>query len=115
METKQTFIDFLREQSGKLLEQTLVHLGLTFSALLLALVIGLSLGILISFQRRLATLVLGVAGILQTIPSIALLGFMIPLLGIGAQPAIAALLLYALLFWCLYCLIWLSKSIFLTV
>ncbi|RXK86131.1 ABC transporter permease/substrate-binding protein [Filimonas effusa] len=97
METKQTFIDFLREQSGKILEQTLVHLGLTFSALLLALVIGLSLGILISFQRRLAALVLGIAGILQTIPSIALLGFMIPLLGIGAQPAIAALLLYALL------------------
>ena len=41
--------------------------------------------------------VLGFAGILQTIPSIALLGFMIPLLGIGAKPAIVALMLYAFL------------------
>lgn len=40
---------------------------------------------------------LGIAGVLQTIPSIALLGFLIPVLGIGAKPAIVALFLYALL------------------
>lgn len=97
MENTPTFIQFIHEQSGKLLEQTMVHLGLTFSALLLALIIGLSLGIVISRRRRLASAVLAIAGILQTVPSIALLGFMIPLLGIGAKPAIIALFLYALL------------------
>ena len=91
------FISFIRGQSHKLLEETLVHLGLTFSALLLAMTLGIALGILVSRRQRLARPVLGLAGILQTIPSIALLGFMIPLLGIGPLPAITALFLYALL------------------
>ncbi|MBD0288675.1 MAG: ABC transporter permease subunit, partial [Flavisolibacter sp.] len=55
------------------------------------------LGIFIAQRKRWAGAVLGFAGVLQTIPSIALLGFMIPLLGIGSLPAIAALFLYALL------------------
>jgi osmoprotectant transport system permease protein len=87
----------MSQQSSKLLEQTLTHIGLTFISLFIAVVIGLPLGILISRKRRIAGTVLGLAGILQTIPSIALLGFMIPLLGIGAKPAIAALFLYSLL------------------
>lgn len=91
------FFSFVEQQSSKLLEQTLVHVGLTFSSLFIAMVIGISLGILISRRKSLAGPVLGVAGVLQTIPSIALLGFMIPLLGIGATPAIVALFLYALL------------------
>lgn len=94
---QQTLWDFMREQSDKLATQTLEHIGLTFISLFLAVLVGLPLGILISNKRRLSSPVLGVAGILQTIPSIALLGFMIPLLGIGPKPAIVALLLYALL------------------
>ncbi|RFM28243.1 ABC transporter permease/substrate-binding protein [Deminuibacter soli] len=97
MQEQQGFFEFIRQQSGKLLEQTLVHIGLTFISLIIALAIGVTLGILISRKRWLAGPVLGVAGVLQTIPSIALLGFMIPLLGIGPKPAIVALLLYALL------------------
>src|SRR5580693_6678052 len=93
----QSLWDFMSQQSGKLLEQTLTHIGLTFISLLIAVVIGLPLGILISRKRKLSGIVLGIAGVLQTIPSIALLGFMIPLLGIGAKPAIAALFLYSLL------------------
>ncbi|MCW3120889.1 MAG: transporter permease subunit [Flavipsychrobacter sp.] len=88
---------FMVQQSGKLLEQTITHIGLTFVSLLIAVLIGLPLGILISRRQRLSGVVLGIAGVLQTIPSIALLGFMIPLLGIGAKPAIAALFLYSLL------------------
>ncbi len=88
---------FMREQSAKLLQQTLVHIGLTFSSLAIGMLVGISLGIWISFRRKWATPVLAFAGILQTIPSIALLGFMIPLLGIGPAPAIAALFLYSLL------------------
>ena len=96
-EQQQTLWQFMAEQSDKLLYQTMQHLGLTFISLLLAIAIGLPLGIVIARRRKYAGSVLGVAGILQTIPSIALLGFMIPVLGIGAKPAIVALLIYALL------------------
>lgn len=97
MEEQQSLIDFIQQQSGKLLEQTLQHIGLTFISLLLAVLIGVPLGILITRREKLSGIILGIAGVLQTIPSIALLGFMIPLLGIGPQPAIVALFLYALL------------------
>jgi osmoprotectant transport system permease protein len=97
MEDRPTLWQLLWEQRDKLLEQTLTHIGLTFIAVLIAVSIGVPLGILISRHKRLAVPVLGGAGVMQTIPSIALLGFMIPFLGIGAKPAIAALLLYALL------------------
>ncbi|TCC85840.1 ABC transporter permease/substrate-binding protein [Pedobacter hiemivivus] len=97
IEQQQSLWSFITEQADKLLAQTLQHLGLTFISLLLAIAIGLPLGILIARRGKLAGSVLGVAGVLQTIPSIALLGFMIPLLGIGAKPAIVALLIYALL------------------
>ena len=88
---------FLQLQAGKLLEQTLEHIGLTFISLALAVVIGLPLGLLITRYQKAAGTVLGTAGILQTIPSIALLGFLIPVLGIGPKPAIFALFLYSLL------------------
>lgn len=91
------FFAFIREQSGKLVEQTLTHIGLTFLSLLIALLIGLPLGLFIARRQKLASLVLGLTGVLQTIPSIALLGFLIPLLGIGVGPALVALFLYALL------------------
>jgi osmoprotectant transport system permease protein len=91
------FFAFVRDHADKLVEQTLTHIGLTFVSLLLALLIGVPLGILISRRTRLASSVLGVAGVLQTVPSVALLGFLIPLLGIGVGPALVALFLYALL------------------
>lgn len=97
MEESQNLWQFMHQQSGKLLQQTFEHLGLTFISLLIAVIIGLPLGIYITRRKKAAGLVLGAAGILQTIPSIALLGFMIPLLGIGPIPAITALFLYALL------------------
>ncbi len=96
-EQQQTLWDFMRQQSDKLGMQTLQHIGLTFISLFIAVLIGLPLGIFITRRKKFSGAVLGVAGVLQTIPSIALLGFMIPVLGIGAKPAIAALLLYALL------------------
>ncbi|PSL46052.1 osmoprotectant transport system permease protein [Chitinophaga niastensis] len=97
MDAPETFFDFVQQQSGKLLEQTLTHTGLTFISVLLAVAIGVPLGIFITRRKKMAALVLGFAGVMQTIPSIALLGFMIPLLGIGPKPAIVALFLYALL------------------
>ena len=89
-EQQQSLWDFMRQQSDKLLEQTMQHIGLTFISLFIAVLIGLPLGIFITRRKQFSGAVLGVAGVLQTIPSIALLGFMIPVLGIGAKPAIAA-------------------------
>jgi len=97
MDQHQGLWDFMHQQSAKLLQQTIQHIGLTFISLLIAVLIGLPLGIFISRNKNAAGIVLGAAGVLQTIPSIALLGFLIPVLGIGPIPAIAALFLYALL------------------
>ncbi len=97
MNREQNLWQFIVEQHEKLLSQIVQHLGLTFLSLLLAILVGVPLGILISRRKKFASAVLGIAGILQTVPSIALLGFMIPLFGIGATPAIVALLIYALL------------------
>ena len=58
---------------------------------------GVPLGILAYRRPRLGPLILGAAGVIQTLPSLALLVFMIPLLGIGGPPALAALFLYSLL------------------
>jgi osmoprotectant transport system permease protein len=73
------------------------HLVLTGIAEGFACLLAIPLGIAASRRRRLAVLALAGAGVLQTIPSIALLAFMLPVFGIGARPAIAALFLYGLL------------------
>lgn len=76
---------------------TLDHLYLVGISLGLAILIAIPIGVLAVKVQTLETAVLGAVGILQTIPSLALLVFMIPLFGIGALPAIAALFLYSLL------------------
>jgi osmoprotectant transport system permease protein len=96
-EGQQSLLDFMRQESDKIAGQTLTHIGLTFTSLFIAIIIGLPLGIFIARKKRYSGAVLGFAGVMQTIPSIALLGFLIPILGIGAKPAIFALFLYALL------------------
>lgn len=78
-------------------KNTVEHLALVGVSLSLAIALAVPLGILAARRRRLGQLVLGLAGILQTVPSLALFVFMIPLFGIGAEPAIAALFLYSLL------------------
>lgn len=79
------------------LRQTLEHIRLTFLATFLAILLAVPLAIYLSDKKRAAGFALAVTGILQTIPSLALLGFMIPLFGIGFTPAVIALFLYALL------------------
>jgi osmoprotectant transport system permease protein len=80
-----------------LLKCTLTHLELTFLALLAGMAVAIPLGAVVYRLGAVSRPVLYVAGVLQTIPSIALLAFMIPFFGIGAKPAIAALFLYSLL------------------
>ena len=85
------------ERRGEVWAATLEHLDLTLTAVALAVLFAVPLGIYISRERKVSGSVLGVAGIIQTIPSLALLGFMLTLLGIGPRPAIVALFLYSLL------------------
>jgi osmoprotectant transport system permease protein len=73
------------------------HLALVSVSLLAAMLCALPLGVLAARRPRLGEIVLAAVGVVQTIPSLALLVFMIPLLGIGAWPATAALFLYSLL------------------
>lgn len=81
----------------RLWRRTVEHLSLVALSLAAAIALSIPLGILAFRRPRLGQVVLGAAGVLQTIPSLALLVFMIPLLGIGAGPAIVALFLYSLL------------------
>lgn len=80
-----------------LVGQTLQHIWLSASAVALAILIAVPLGVLLTRLARVAEPVMTVVGLLQTLPSVALLAFMIPLLGIGNPPALTALTLYALL------------------
>ncbi|PDO10025.1 MAG: glycine/betaine ABC transporter [Candidatus Reconcilbacillus cellulovorans] len=73
------------------------HMELVFMSMMLAIAIGVPLGIVITRFSKLQSVVLGSAGVLQTVPSLALLGFMIPLFGIGVRTAVVALFLYSLL------------------
>ncbi len=76
---------------------TAVHLKLTGTALLLACLFAIPLALLLTQYPRVARAVVYLAGLLQTIPSLALLAMMIPILGLGVLPAVVALFLYSLL------------------
>ena len=88
-----------REQGWgrRLAQRTREHLALVGVSLALALALGLPLGVVAAKAPRFGRAVLALTVVLQTIPSLAMLVFMIPLLGIGARPAIATLFLYSLL------------------
>jgi osmoprotectant transport system permease protein len=82
---------------ARIRSRTLEHLQLVGLSLSLAMLFGLPLGVAAAKLPRLGRLVLGFAVVLQTVPSLAMLVFMIPVFGIGARPAIATLFLYSLL------------------
>ncbi|HZH89194.1 MAG TPA: ABC transporter permease/substrate-binding protein [Pyrinomonadaceae bacterium] len=93
-------IEFVKSNWREVLTLTGEHLYLVLFSMLFAVVAGIPLGILVARRAALKRAALGVAGILQTVPSLALFGFLIPLPllgGIGARTAIVALILYALL------------------
>ena len=89
--------EFIISHLDEILDQATEHIILTLVSMLLASVTGISIGILITRIEKMATITLGFVGVIQTIPSLALLGFLLPLVGIGTTPAIIALFLYALL------------------
>src|SRR6059036_845383 len=93
-------IEFIKSNWADILSHIGQHVWLVFISIAIAIVIALPLGILITRKKRLRGPVLGIANVMQTIPSLALFGFLIPLPfigGIGPRIAIVALVLYSLL------------------
>lgn len=91
------FLEFLSYRSGDILRLTTQHLQITAMSISFAVVIGVPIGILITRKRNIAEFILGFANVFQTLPSLALFGLIIPILGIGYKPSVFVLFLYALL------------------
>lgn len=91
-----SFLAYLWAGRGDTWRQTRRHLLLVGLSLLAGLLVAIPMGLVLERARRAAEGVIRAVGVLQTVPSIALLAFMIPLLGIGVAPAVVALFLYSL-------------------
>src|SRR5262249_50380535 len=76
-------------------KRTLEHLALSFGGLVLGVLVAVPLGLWLERRRRVAEALVRLVGTTQTIPSLALLAFMVPFFGVGAAPAIVALWIYA--------------------
>src|SRR2546426_11863204 len=93
-------LEFLLRHRGEVFQVTLEHILLVAIAMGIATLIAIPLGITLTRHRTLRAPVLGLANVMQTVPSLALFGFLIPVPfigGIGRRTAIVALVLYALL------------------
>lgn len=90
-------LEFYGRHTGELLLLLRQHVGLVVISSAVALVLGLPLGILVARRPAWRKPVLGLTNVVQTVPSLALLGLLIPVFGIGAWTAVTALVLYALL------------------
>ena len=90
-------LETYQDRKSELLQALIEHIQLSVISLLIACVIAIPLGIYLSRNKRLSEWSIGVTSVIQTIPSLALLGLMIPLVGIGTVPSIIALVLYSLL------------------
>jgi osmoprotectant transport system permease protein len=90
------FVDYMRAARASILSLTMRHVLLVCVSLAFATLIGIPLGLVLERWARGAEPVIRGVGVIQTLPGIALLAFMIPILGIGITPALVALVLYSL-------------------
>ncbi|ANZ66910.1 ABC transporter permease [Secundilactobacillus paracollinoides] len=88
---------FLSVYGMQLLFKTWQHIYISAISLGLGILVAVPIGVLLTRTKRIANIVISSASMLQTIPALALLAFMIPIFGIGALPAIVALFIYSLL------------------
>lgn len=88
---------FLLEHGQELVVKTGEHIAISAISLLLGVIVAVPLGILLTRTPKISGFIIGLASLLQTIPSLALLALMVPLLGVGKLPAIVALFIYSLL------------------
>jgi osmoprotectant transport system permease protein len=91
------FLKFVSSRNSQITSLLFEHIQLTILAVLISIAIGIPLGILITRVRKLSSPIIALANIIQAVPSLALLGFLIPILGIGSKPAIVMVFLYSLL------------------
>ena len=91
------FINYFSQNFSTIFGLFIDHIQLTILAIIISILIGVPLGIIITYFKPSKKPVMAIANIIQAIPSMALLGFMIPLLGIGTKPAIVMVILYSLL------------------
>ncbi|WP_271813557.1 glycine betaine ABC transporter substrate-binding protein [Clostridium beijerinckii] len=91
------FLNYIFTSKDQIVTLLLEHIKLTALSVGIAIIIGMPLGILTSYVKKLNKPILGIASVVQAIPSMALLGFAIPFLGIGTSPAIVMVVLYSLL------------------
>ncbi|GAB6168288.1 glycine betaine ABC transporter substrate-binding protein [Clostridium carnis] len=91
------FLLQLSIKKGEIFTLLMEHLQLTLMAVLIAVIIGVPLGIFITNHKKLAKGVIGFANLVQAIPSLAILGFLIPVIGIGSAPAVTMVVLYSML------------------
>ncbi|WP_077843066.1 ABC transporter permease/substrate-binding protein, partial [Clostridium beijerinckii] len=91
------FLNYIFTSKDQIVTLLLEHIKLTALSVGIAIIIGMPLGILTSYVKKLNKPILGIASVVQAIPSMALLGFAIPFLGIGTPPAIVMVVLYSLL------------------
>ena len=93
----QSFFNFINARNEQIIKLVFQHIQLTFIAVAIAVAIGVPLGIVITRVKKLSSPIIGFANVIQAVPSLALLGFLIPVLGIGSKPAVIMILLYSLL------------------
>lgn len=91
------FLEALIENKSLILTALQEHIAVSFLAIFLGIVIALPTGVLLTFNKRAASIVLGIFGIVNTIPSLVLLGIAMIFLGLGFVPAVAVLFVYSLL------------------
>ena len=97
MNSIKSFISFVIDRKAEITDLFIQHIQLTIFSIVIAIAIAIPLGILIVRYRKLSTPVIGLANVIQSVPSLALLGFLIPVLGIGSKPAIIMVVMYSLL------------------
>ena len=91
------FLQFVAARKSQLFTLLIEHIELTVIAVLISVLLGVPLGIIVARVKKLSKPILGFSNVMQAIPSLALLGFLIPILGIGSKPSIVMVCLYSLL------------------
>ncbi|MFT8322424.1 MAG: ABC transporter permease [Bacillus sp. (in: firmicutes)] len=92
-----TLIEFIQTNWAEILYKSWEHLYISLIAVLLGVLAAIPLGILLTRMKKGAGFIIGIVNIIQTFPSLAVLAFFIPILGVGKLPAIVALFFYSVL------------------
>lgn len=91
------FLDFLIDRHAQLIQLTLEHLQIMFISILVACLVGIPLGIILVTNKRLKQIIMAIVNACQAVPSLAFLGFLIPLTGIGIKTTIILVVIYSVL------------------